>query len=364
MVISPDFARQVFSTDSSTYMAQNSKKNPDRPPVSIIILTYNGSRYIGPLLDSLRDQTYPSDQVEIIVIDNASIDDTVDIIQKNYPAVNLVILNKNVGFAAGNNQGLLQAKSDLLVFLNQDTLCHREWLSVLVETMVKNDDIAACNPNIITEDVKRISSLEKNRLPESLHLMDLSPFGYGRSRKLYGNSIYPSKLLSGCAFIIRRDVITRLGYLFDENLWMYVEDTDLSLRIHRDGHKICAVKEAVIYHFHRDVFKLSKKTLVTAARAIRNRVWVYYKNMSGIEFLLFLPLLFIGGNFKLFEFNLPLYQKFVLLLPYSFFSMVSMALGLLFLPKYAVGLKHSLPNHKRGKFFILKLLMNPSSGGK
>lgn len=339
-------------------MILNPIKNHNSPPVSVIILTYNGSKYIGPLLESLQNQTYPRNQMEIIVVDNASTDNTVNIIQENYPFINIISLKKNIGFAAGNNQGLLHAQYDLLVFLNQDTLCHREWLSVLVDTMVKDNNIAACNPNIITAQFSDAEGFEAKPLPDSLHLYDLSPFGYARKRELRGKPTYHQKLLSGCSFIIKREVITRLGYLFDEKLWMYAEDTDLSLRLHQSGHKICAVRNALVYHLHNTAFKFNREILRTAVRAIINRVLVYYKNMNGIEFLLFLPLLFIGGNFKIFEFNTPAYQKILLFLPYSIFSMTCMIIALVSLPKYAARLKRSSHGRKKFNFVILKLLLH------
>ena len=234
----------------------------DHAYVSIIILTYNGAGYILPLLKSLSEQTYPLNFVEIVVIDNASKDNTLELIQENYKTVKIIALKENLGFAAGNNQGYLHAKHDLLVFLNQDTICHPDFLTVLVGKMLENKSLAACNPNIIP--AKPSSPIVNDQiLPiNSLHLCDLSPFGYGRSRIIPERHFFYTKLLSGCAFIIRRAIVKNLGYLYDDQLWMYAEDTDLSLRIHRSGLKIGAVKDAVIYHLHNRNEALSKGSLL------------------------------------------------------------------------------------------------------
>ena len=131
------------------------------PDVSLIILTYNGYKYIEALLDSLFDQSYPVKKMEIIVVDNASTDNTLSIVQKKYPQVRRVALEKNVGFAAGNNQGFQHARHNFLVFLNQDTVCHRDCLRELMNTMIENKEIMACNPNIITtktDDYHRIGN--------------------------------------------------------------------------------------------------------------------------------------------------------------------------------------------------------------
>ena len=70
------------------------------------------------------NQSYPQDRMEILVVDNASSDETISIIRQSHPSVKIVALEENIGYAAGNNQALLHASHDLLVFLNQDTICH------------------------------------------------------------------------------------------------------------------------------------------------------------------------------------------------------------------------------------------------
>ena len=109
-------------------MTLDQNHNPDFPNVSVIILTYNASEYIQPLLDSLSNQSYPQERMEILVVDNASTDETLSITRKNFSFVKVVAVEKNIGYAAGNNQALLHARHDLLVFLNQDTICHPNFL--------------------------------------------------------------------------------------------------------------------------------------------------------------------------------------------------------------------------------------------
>ena len=120
--------------------------------------------------------------MEIIVVDNASIDDTVDIIRTNHPSVKLVRLSENIGFAAGNNRGLRYANHGLLVFLNQDTVCHPGFLESLVDVMHEDCSIAACNPNIVTPDPPVLNAVDMKSVPKSLYVCDLSPYGYGQNR--------------------------------------------------------------------------------------------------------------------------------------------------------------------------------------
>lgn len=329
----------------------------DYPHVSIIILTYNGAGYILPLLKSLSEQTYPLNLVEIIVIDNASTDNTQELIQENYKTVKIIPLKKNLGFAAGNNQGYLHARHDFLVFLNQDTICHPDFLKALVCKMLEDKSLAACNPNIIPATPPSAIAKEGKSPINSLHLCDLSPYGYGRSRTIPGKQFFYTKLLSGCAFIIRRAIVKKLGYLYDDQLWMYAEDTDLSLRIHGLGLRIGAVKDAVIYHLHDRNEALKRNTFSLAARAIMNRVYIFFKNMETPEFLFYYFFLLLGGNFKIFEFSMPAIKKIVYFIPFCLFSMVCMLGASFRLNRFAAKRHQTLRNRHAGRFSILKLVL-------
>jgi GT2 family glycosyltransferase len=338
-------------------MALNSNQYPNYPNVSVIILTYNGNEYIKPLLDSLLNQSYPQDRMEILVVDNASSDDTLGIIRQHHRSIKIVALEKNIGYAAGNNQALLHASHDLLVFLNQDTICHPGFLQSMVGMMETDKSLAACNPNIITPEAEHFGTKDATFTPESLYLCDLVPFGYGQNRIIDGKKIYRTKLLSGCAFIIRRETVSRLGYLFDDQLWMYAEDTDLSLRIHNLAQNICVTRDAIVYHLHKSNMDLAKGRILTAAGAIKNRVFAFYKNMSGLEFFFFSPFLFFGGIFKIFAFPLTSSKKAIYFLPFGFFSMVCMLAALFQLPRFDAKKRRIMEQRRIPNFALLKLIL-------
>jgi len=303
------------------------------PYVSIIILTFNGEKYIKNLLESLSDQTYPFDHTEIVIIDNASTDNTTSFVKENFPHIKCVELKKNLGFASGNNVGLNYASHEYLVFLNQDTICHQNWLKGLVDGMQYHKGTSACCSNIIPTLIEQLDNNKRIVQYNSSYFCDLSPFGYGHYRTVRDSRYIPTKLLSGCSFIIKRTTIRELGYLFDEDIWMYAEDTDLSLRLYKIGCRMYVVSDSVVFHLHNNKRKLSGGTLSISHQAIKNRVTVFFKNMQLIEFLVFFPLMFFGGIFKLLEFPLTKREKMIYFAPFSFFSMVSMTLAILTLPK-------------------------------
>lgn len=103
------------------------------PKVSIIILNYNGRKYLRDCLGSIEKNTnYPN--YEVIMVDNGSTDDSVEFVRKNFPWVKIIEVRKNKGFAAGNNIGIRHTKSDYVFLLNPDTIVQQGWLSKAIET--------------------------------------------------------------------------------------------------------------------------------------------------------------------------------------------------------------------------------------
>jgi len=302
--------------------------NASRPHASIIILTYNGMRFIDGLVASLHDQSYPGDRMEIIVVDNGSGDGTAEYIQNRFPDVECLALDQNLGYSAGNNVGYTHARHELLVFLNQDTLCHHGLIEGLINQMQADEHLAACAANIIPTDPAETTGVELAAPIETLTYCDLAPFGYGRYHQK--KAAYTDTLLvSGCAFIIRRAIVAQMGYLFDERIRMYAEDTDLSLRVLNCGKRVGAVRDAIVFHLHGSDNKPGGAGLRKTARALINRVYAFMKNMRRTDFLLFFPLMLVGGSGKIFELNLPWSKKLIFFLPFSILSTSMMLVTLI-----------------------------------
>ena len=327
------------------------------PYVSIIVLAYNGCRFMQSLLTSLLDQTYPSSRREIIVVDNDSKDGTLSYIKTNFPEIKCIALPENVGFAAGNNIGYRHAKYDYIIFLNQDTICHRNWLTGLVRPLLDDRRIGACASNIVPVDPQKAAGIDRKSRINTLFYCDLSPFGYGRYHEKEKVSHMPTLLVSGCSFIIRRETVERLGYLFDQDLWMYAEDTDLSLRLLQLGKKLCVVRDSVVFHLHGSSTIDNPRNIKKAYGAIHNRVFVYLKNMPLVEFFFFFPVMVLGGGGKILQLNMPHSHKALLIIPFSIFSWTAMLIALL-INFFPVGRqKHRKNQHCRQNEKMIGILL-------
>ncbi len=113
----------------------------DKPFVTIIIVNFNGAIYLPACLDALETQTYPSERFEVIVSDNNSTDISIDLIEKEYPWVKIIKNNQNLGFAEGNNVAIRQSENDYVIFLNNDTVPAKTWLSEMVKLAESGPDI-------------------------------------------------------------------------------------------------------------------------------------------------------------------------------------------------------------------------------
>lgn len=218
--------------------------------VSIIIPVWNGSRLLRACLDALAAQTPTADgllqaqDVEIIAVDNGSLDHSADFIAQHYPQVHLVRLESNRGYAGGCNQGYAVAQGEIVIFLNQDTVVQTDWLSHLVRPFGEpNVGIVGCKS--LYFDGKTIQHagmrLEWPRLG-SAHL------GYKESDVGQYDDSHAVECVTGAALAIRRELFQRLNG-FDEGFWPgYFEDTDLCLRVHALGYMIWYAGDAVLLH--------------------------------------------------------------------------------------------------------------------
>lgn len=208
----------------------------DDPLVSIIIVNWNGWHYLKPCLTALDRQTFTN--FEVIVVDNASTDGSVEALQHDYPTVHLIKNTSNLGFAAANNQALPACRGSLIALLNNDTVAEPGWLAALVDTLAAAPTAAgACGQTRSLREPDRTIFTTPKIDPVS-------------AAAIWINQPAPPcrvDYLTGYGMLIRRTVVDRLG-LFDEAYIAYYEETDWCARAIRAGYDLLYVPTAVIAH--------------------------------------------------------------------------------------------------------------------
>jgi GT2 family glycosyltransferase len=125
------------------------------PSVSIITVNYNGKKYLKNFFDSVKSLDYPNGSYEAIMVDNASQDDSVNYVRKNFPSVRIIQAVKNLGFGGGNNLGIKSSRGDLLVLVNNDTILEKIFLKEMVSCYLKNSQkyrVGAINAKLVLYD--------------------------------------------------------------------------------------------------------------------------------------------------------------------------------------------------------------------
>jgi GT2 family glycosyltransferase len=214
----------------------------NRPMVSVIIPNWNGKIVIRDCLTSVQRLTYPN--FEIIVVDNGSSDGSREMIREEFPTAKLIASPINLGYARACNLGIKAAKGVLIALFNNDATAESSWLSKLVDSICREDDIAIASG--LTFHDKPCDVLWS--AGARIDAITGEPFQIGRGQHL--NQIKCSEdfdYLSGCAIIFRRDIIDKVG-LFDENFFFYCEDLDWAFRAKRMGYKIRLNSTAIVWH--------------------------------------------------------------------------------------------------------------------
>jgi GT2 family glycosyltransferase len=247
------------------------------PFASVVIVTYNNRNDIEECLRSVLDQEYPD--FEVIVVDNDSTDDTVKLVREKFPLIKVVENNKNYGAAKGYNIGVNASEGGYVALLNPDTVVERDWLSELVRVMEENKDIGACQSRILLYDKPDTINTEGN---EVNYLGFTWCRNYGKKNS-DDKQIQETIGLSVCSAILRRDVLEEVGF-FDEDFFMYLDDTDLGLRVYLMGYKIVCNPKSIVYHKYK--FRVEKKKFYYLER---NRLMLLIKNYPPMWLLKILP---------------------------------------------------------------------------
>lgn len=249
--------------------------------VSVVVLNYNGLEHLETCLSSLMRQTY--DEFQIIVSDNGSTDGSVDYIKKNFPGVKVLENGENLGFARGNNLAIEMAIRDgaeFIALLNNDTEVHEDWIKEMVKVLEGDRGIGACASKMLLFDNRDVLNSGGGAVnyvghawPEGLLEKDAGQY---MKREI--------DLACAGAFMVKAKVLREVG-LFDEDYFIYAEDTDLSWRIRLAGYKIYYVPDAVVYHKYTASFDNKDKYYLLE----RNRLATILKNYSARTLILVSP---------------------------------------------------------------------------
>ena len=222
--------------------------------LSIIIVSWNTRELLHRCLASIEAQRGEL-EVEVIVVDNNSHDGTPDMIRQEHPQVRLIEPGENLGFSAGNNVGLAEARGRWLMLLNPDTEIIGDALSILVGFLQNHPAVGLVGPALFYADGSQQST--RHRFPSLLSLFvastPLYPLLSPLLRQYYMSDqsvkeVQAVDWLSGAALVVRREVYQNVGGL-DEGFFMYFEETDWQRRIKAAGWPIWFLPDAVIRHY-------------------------------------------------------------------------------------------------------------------
>lgn len=263
--------------------------------LTVIIPNYNGKTFLEKCFESLMNQNH---SLDVIIIDNASQDGSVDYIRGNYPEFTLIENSKNLGFAAAVNQGIKASNSKYILLLNTDIELRPDFILSLLKCIKKDENIFAVSSKMIQyHDPTKMDDAGD----EYTILGWTRRVGYGKSPEKY---VQKREVFSACAgaAIYRRSILEEIGY-FDENFFAYMEDVDISYRARINGYKCFYCPDAVLYHVG-SMTSGSRYNEFKIRLAARNNVYVPYKNMPWPQLIANAPFLFIGYLIKYFFFTL------------------------------------------------------------
>jgi len=218
--------------------------NNELPFVSIIVLNYNGKHHLHEFILSIENLNYPKSKFELLIVDNGSLDGSVEYLKKNYPWITLIVFEKNYGFAEGNNLALEYAKGEFIAFINNDTVVEKDWLIEMAKYALIEENAIFCS-KMIRYDHKNIIVFCGSKL-----LFWGVPFSFEVYKEDYINK-REEKIISfyadGCGMLIKKELFIKLGK-FDKDYFAYAEDYDLSWKAWLSGCKIYCIPSSRFYH--------------------------------------------------------------------------------------------------------------------
>jgi GT2 family glycosyltransferase len=258
------------------------------PLLSIVIPHYNGVHHLTTCFNALRAQTYP--HLEIILADNGSTDDSVALTRRDFPEVKILEFGRNLGLTGAINRGIEQAQGQVIVPLNNDTEVAPGWAQALVDALQAHPEAGIVACKMLLFDRR-----------DTLHSagdgfgVDGIPINRGVWQKDKGQFDQDGSVFGGCggAVAYRREMLEDIG-LFDEELFMYLEDVDLNWRAQLAGYRAVFAPQAIVYHH----LSATGGGAIASFYTGRNTLWVLAKDLPGPIFRRHWPAI-VGAQLKI-----------------------------------------------------------------
>ena len=251
------------------------------PSVAIVILNWNGQTFLQQFLPSVMATSYPGRRV--IVADNGSTDNSIAYLKEYFPEVELIVLDRNHGFAKGYNEALKQVSADYFVLLNSDVEVQPGWLEPMIALLEQDGKNAACQPKILSFHNRNMFEYAGG----AGGWIDEYGYPFARGRVFdtceEDRGQYPTREIfwaSGAALVIKARLFQEAGG-FDGWLWAHQEEIDLCWRLQLGGYKIFCCVASVVYHVGGGTLPRgnSRKTFLN----FRNNQIILAKNLPAAE---------------------------------------------------------------------------------
>ena len=263
--------------------------------LSIITVNYNGLKDTCALIESIPF----NENMEVIIVDNASIQDEASLIQKQYPQLKVIRSEKNLGFAGGNNLGINAAKGKYLFLINNDTIFKDFNILALIDRLELSHNIGMVCPKIrlawATSPIQFAGYT-----PLSKITVRNQAIGYGEEDKGQYNTAHPTPYAHGAAMLIKRKAIEKVGCM-PEDYFLYYEELDWSIMFTRAGYEIWYDPACTIYH--KESQSTGQSSPLRTYYMTRNRLLLVKRNWRGIyKYLAYCYLMCIVAPRDLFKY--------------------------------------------------------------
>ena len=258
--------------------------------VSVIIPNYNGEHFLKECLEALKRQTF--DAMEVILVDNASTDDSIKLAKELYREIRVIELHDNTGFAYAVNRGIEAAKGEYVLLLNNDTIVFPNFVKNQYKMIKGKPDVFSCSALMIQNQNHELVDDAGD---------ELAVLGWGfapdRDKPVSGCGV-PHEVFSSCAgaAIYRKAFFDEIG-LFDESFFAYLEDMDVGYRARLAGYRNLYNPYAKVYHLG-SASSGSRHNAFKVELSARNSMYMMKKNMPVWQYILNLPFIVAGIAIK------------------------------------------------------------------